>query len=200
MTRDVGFYVDAPVAQVYQAYLDAATHEPFERDCDQKPYYQISFGVNFSFKYNMNGGACHIHLMPSGNGTAVNMRFSIAQAMGARYERYAEDLNKAMQRYLPVCPRPMNYNVDDFLNPYNQVTPQSIQSAPIAKPAPVAPQPAPVAKPQGATCKNCGNPLAESDRFCSQCGTPATREKLCTACGTFLPDNALFCTNCGNRL
>ena len=31
MRRDVGFYIEAPVEQVYQAYLNAATHKPFVR-------------------------------------------------------------------------------------------------------------------------------------------------------------------------
>ena len=95
MRRDIGFYVEADIAQVYKAYLSAAVNPPFERDCRDEPFHTISFGVNYSFKYNMNGGSCNIHLMPYGTGTAVNMRFSIAQLVGARYEAYAEDLNKA---------------------------------------------------------------------------------------------------------
>lgn len=200
MTRDVGYYIEAPIQKVYQAYLDAATHEPFERDCKQEPYHMIAFGVNFSFKYNMNGGACHIRLMPSGSGTAVNMRFSIAQGMGARYERYAEDLNKAMQRFLPVTPRKMSYNADDFLNPRNQVTPDSLQPAtPIPPVASLQPA-APVAQGTGAFCTNCGNPIAPGNRFCSQCGTAVSAGKHCTCCGTSVPENAVFCSNCGTRL
>ncbi len=192
MTRDVGFYLEAPIEKVYEAYLNAATHEPFERDCKQEPYHMIAFGVNFSFKYNMNGGACHIRLMPSGNGTAVNMRFSIAQGVGARYERYAEDLNKAMQRFLPIVPQKRSYNADDFLNPHNQVTPESIQPAPVAQPvAPAAP---------GKFCTNCGNPLEPGNRFCNQCGTAVSAGKQCAACGTPAAQNAVFCANCGTRL
>jgi hypothetical protein len=146
MRRDICFYIEADVKSVYQAYLNAATHSPFDRSCQQQPYHMISFGVNNSFKYNMNGGACTLHFMPQGTGTAVNMRFSIAQLMGARYERYAEDLNKAMQAFLPVAIRQASYNVDDFLKPQNQLTPSSFQPAPAPKSAP-APAPVYVSQP-----------------------------------------------------
>ena len=156
MRRDICFYVEADVKAVYQAYLNAATHTPFERSCQQQPYHTISFGVNNSFKYNMNGGACTIHFMPQGRGTAVNMRFSIVQLMGARYERYAEDLNKAMQAFLPVVPRQISCDVEEFLKPQNQITPATAQPrspapqtyTPAPQPVvPSAPRPAPQSAP-----------------------------------------------------
>lgn len=204
MRRDIGFYFEAKIEQVYRAYLNAATGAPFGRSCKEEPYHTIAFGLNFSGKYNMNGGSCTIHLMPCGTGTAVNIRFSIAQLGGARYERYAQDLHIAMQSYLAVAPRPTKYNMDDFLKPANQVTPASVQSAPapaakpapvvVAEPAPVVPEPAPVvvaepivitepvvvaapvAAPVAAAgfCTNCGNALSAGNRFCSQCGAPVS--------------------------
>ena len=154
--------------------------------------------MNYSFKYNMNGGSCSIHLMPSGSGTAVNMRFSIAQATGARYGRYAEDLNAAMQKFLPVVPRPATYNMDDFLIPANQVTPAGIQrpAAPVAAPAPA---PAPAA---AGYCVNCGSALAVGGRFCSKCGTAVTAPPIprCPNCGAQANPGAAFCTQCGAKL
>ncbi|MBR6549188.1 MAG: zinc ribbon domain-containing protein [Clostridia bacterium] len=222
MRRDVGFYVEAPVDQVYTAYLNAATHKPFERDCGQEPYHTISFGVNFSFKYNMNGGSCHIHFMPYGTGTAVNFRFSIAQAAGARYGRYAEDLNTAMQRFLPVIPQPANFHVEDFLLPQNQVTPDTLAtSAPATAPVvSSAPTPPAVATPAPATsapasgipaqtmpagvrfCVNCGGQLLPTTRFCPQCGmaVASTPAKVCPNCHAQAQPNASFCGVCGTRL
>lgn len=209
MRRDIGFYVEADIQQVYNAYLNAAKNKPFERDCKEVPYHLIAFGVNASIKYNMNGGSCNIHLMPSGTGTAVNMRFSIAQAVGARYEKYAKDLNEAMLKFLPVAIREMTYNMDDFLNPNNQVTPTSVPQAapapaPQAAPAPQvitpAPQAAPAPRPAAKFCSQCGNPLDPGDRFCAQCGKPVSTLKTCPNCGIQAKENAVFCTSCGTRL
>ena len=230
MRRDIGFYVEANIQQVYHAYLAAAKGKPFERDCKEVPYHLIAFGVNASIKYNMNGGSCNIHLMPSGTGTAVNMRFSIAQAVGARYEKYANDLNEAMRKILPVVMRQANYNMDDFMNPKNQVTPanfaqpapqpapQAVQIpapqpapqvvyTPAPQPAPApqvvsapAPQPAPAARPAAKFCSQCGNPLDPGDRFCAQCGKPVSSVKTCPNCGVQARENAVFCPSCGTRL
>lgn len=168
MRRDLGFYVEAKIADVYQAYLNAATHKPFERDCKEEPFHTISFGMNFSMRYNMNGGSCNLHFMPCGSGTAVNIRFVVAQLAGARYEAYAQELNKAMMVYLPVMPQPAQFNMDDFLKPENQITPGTYRQSIPAAPAPSA-QPAQ----QQMTprfCANCGNALQPGSRFCTRCG------------------------------
>ena len=200
MRRDLCFYVEAPIDRVYNAYLTAATNQPFERECAQTPYHNISFGINFSFKYNMNGGGCNLHFMPSGTGTAVNMRFSIAQAAGARYERYANDLNAAMLKVLPVALYPANYDAEEFVKPQNQVTPAGFASAPVAA-APVALAKEPAARSQNAqSCSNCGHAMGAQDRFCSHCGTPASVEKCCPGCGSKIREGDRFCGVCGTRL
>lgn len=173
MRRDVGYYVEASVEQVYHAYLQAAKNKPFERDCKEEPYCTIGFGVNYSFKYNMNGGACNIHFAPSGSGTAVNMRFSIAQLAGARYEKYAEDLTASMQRYLPVAVCPASYDMDEFLLPQNQVKPGMAQPAAVQ---------------------------VTGGKFCPQCGTPAARERVCPNCNAPAEESARFCSSCGTQL
>ena len=200
MRRDVGFFVEAPVEQVYNAYLQAAKNKPFERTCEEKPFHTISFGVNYSFKYNMNGGSCNIHFMPKGNGTAVNIRFSIAQLVGARYEQYAQDLNRAMLAFLPVAIRPAEYNMDDFERPENQVTPATLR----ANTQPVTPvmPAAPVAATATAFCSNCGNALEKNARFCAQCGTAVAvpEVKVCPNCKAQASAGAAFCIQCGTRL
>lgn len=196
MRRDVGFYVEADIRQVYDAYLKAAMNPPFERSCKQEPLHTISFGINFSFKYNINGGSCNIHLMPMGAGTAVNIRFSLAQAAGARYELYANNLNAAVQRFLPVRITPANYNMDDFLRPENQLTEAS------APQAIVAPQQAPAPTPQPAPagfCTACGNGLQAGARFCGKCGAAVKQERVCVSCQAPLQEGSIFCTACGMR-
>ncbi len=192
MRRDISFYIEAKLDQVYQAYLNAAVNPPFERTCDQEPYHTISFGVNYSFKYNMNGGRCTIHLMPYNTGTAVNFRFSIAQAAGARYEKYAHDLNTAMQRFLPLAVQHTTFNIDDFLRPENKLTPATFSTGGTVAPA----------APAAGFCTNCGNALSAGVRFCPQCGTPvaAPAKKVCPNCQTQAAPEDAFCANCGTRL
>lgn len=198
MRRDICFYFDAGVQDVYQAYMSAASNKPFERSCNGTPYHTIAFGIGFSWKYNINGGSCNIHLMPQGNGTAVNMRFTIAQAMGANCERYANDLNNALYQYLPVRAQSANYNVDDFLNPANQVTDTPAFRQ---EPTPSFRQP-PAPAAAAAYCSSCGNPLVSGSRFCAQCGTPvsAPAVKICPNCNTQATPEAAFCIRCGTKL
>ena len=214
MKRDVGFYVEADVATVSCAYLNAASHKPFERDCTQEPFYAFTFGVNFSMKYNMNGGSCCIRFMPCGTGTAVNMRFSLAQVAGARYERYAEDLNKALQAFLPIAPTPAKYNADDFLKPENQITPANLrqsaqpvfkeefQAEPIAAAAQSTVLTANTETPNADVkfCANCGNKMEADHRFCTKCGTPVLQQKICSNCKIPVKENDAFCGNCGTHL
>lgn len=222
MRRDVGFYFEAKIDQVYRAYLSAATGAPFGRSCKEEPYHTITFGLNFSGKYNMNGGSCTIHLMPSGTGTAVNIRFSIAQLGGAHCERYAQDLHIAMQSYLAVAPRPTKYNMDDFLKPANQVTPASVQSAPapavkptpvvvaepapvvVAEPAPVVVEPTPVivAEPASVVVADpivIAEPIVITEPVvvAAPVAAPVAAAGFCTNCGNALSAGNRFCSQCG---
>ena len=195
MRRDLGFYIEAPIEQVYNAYLQAATHPPFSRSCRQEPFHTISFGMNFSFKYNMNGGSCTLHFMPYGSGTALNIRFSIVQGAGARYGLYAKNLNLSMQNYLPCIPQPANYNINDFLQPENRVTPSGVAPSPNPQvfEAPVIPH--------TMLCCHCGNPLPFGSRFCVHCGVAVeTNQKRCQNCNSLVSNNAAFCGKCGTRL
>lgn len=175
MRRDICFIFPVDVATLYNAYLTAASNDRFRRECAQEPYHTLSFGLNFSMKYNFNGGACTLRFMPINGGSAVNMRFAIAQLAGARYERYAKDLTEAAGAVIGVMGAPANIDVEEFLKPANQVTPQATHAAPA--PAPVA---APTPAPSPAPAPNKG--------------------KFCTKCGQNLPQNALFCSSCGNKL
>ena len=214
MRRDLGFYIDADIATVYTAYLKTLMAPPFERSCKQEPYHTITFGLNFSMKYNMNGGSCHVHFMRDGRGTAVNIRFVIAQAGGARYGRYAEEIHRNLVNHLQVAPVERNYNMDDFLKPENRVVAQAstVPPTPVA-PTPVAPSPVPTApavsapyvassaSPEEARfCTGCGNRLNPGSRFCSNCGTPVAAQKVCPRCGIAVKEGDRFCRECGAQL
>lgn len=176
MRRDICFYFESDVVNVYKAYIAAATNSQFRRECHEEPYHTFSFGVNFSFKYNMNGGSCTLHFMPYGSGTAVDLRFSLAQGVGARYGKYAADLSNAASSYIGVPYSQANIDINEFLKEENKVTasavtPPSVPAQPVAA-QPVAPQP-------------------ESTPFVP---------KFCANCGTKLLENAKFCVNCGQKI
>ena len=226
MRRDVMHFFMADVKTVYQAYLTAAQNKPFERTCEQRPFYSFQFGLNFSMKYNMNGGSCTLHFIPHQGGTAVNLRFSVAQLAGARYEAYDRDLTNRAIDILRIPAQTLRINVEEFLNQSNWVTPGSTQlppapvapapaPAPVAPapapapvvpapaPAPVAPAPAPVTPAQPAAgqkcCTRCGSQLLPGARFCTRCGATVEDHLLCKSCGTPLLPGAKFCTRCGQR-
>ncbi len=229
MRRDICYFFPASVDRVYNAYLTVATNARFRRECKQEPYHTINFGLNFSMKYNMNGGACTIRFIPHMNGTAINLRFSIAQLAGARYERYAIDLTNEVAAILGTPSQNLKINVNAFLAPENKVThgqsapqgqpmnapqqnfapqgqpmnaPQQ-NFAPQSAPAPASPLQTPTGGENGKNiCKTCGNILGDGNKFCAKCGTPVAKaKKLCPNCGTEAVDDseAFFCTECGTR-
>lgn len=198
MKKNVCFYIEGDVKLIHNAYINAASSRIFNRICKQEPFYKISFNLEFSFEYNINGGTCEIHLMPYGTGTAVLMHFSIMQLVGAQCESYANDLNRVMQSFLPVSIFSAAYAMEDFMNPMNQVRPQPvIRSAQSAQPLSQSVQ---EQKSNGNLCSKCGNTLEKGSRFCDRCGSAVSADKVCPNCSTRMPENAVFCNNCGTRL
>ena len=167
MRRDICLYYEKELPEVFSAYVEAI-NKRFGKDCNPAPYHTIQFALSFSFKYNMNGGGCTVRLMPHGRGTAVNVRYSIAQAVGARYEAHCRDLSNFVESILRVNSAGINIPVEEFMRPQNQITPNSARPAqpkPTPQPAPTsaqtaqkivetvvrptapAPQPAPASQP-----------------------------------------------------
>ena len=220
MRRDVQYLYHADAVSVYNAFLTSAKNEPFDRDCSEEPFCTISFGLNFSMKYNMNGGSCIINFFPTEGNTLVNMRFVIAQAMGARYKKYADDLTEYVNRMLGTMPEEVEFEVDDLLKTAPRITPESFAKpvcpqaevcpavedttfeAPVCEEVtPPAENSAPVSSFAPAFCSNCGNKLGENDAFCGMCGKKvAPTAKFCTNCGKQVPIGDAFCRNCGSKL
>lgn len=186
MRRDVCFYFESDVVSVYKAYIAAATNSQFRRECHEQPYHTFSFGVNFSFKYNMNGGSCTLHFMPYGRGTAVDLRFSLAQGAGARYGKYAKDLSNAASSYIGVPYSETNIDIEEFLREENKV------GASAAAPQPVPAQQ--VAEQSVAAQPVMAQPIAPQPE-----STPFV-PKFCANCGAKLLENAKFCVSCGQKI
>lgn len=177
MRRDIVHYYEADVVRVYEAYRKAAL-EKFGKDSNAEPYHTISFGLNYSFKYNMTGGSCNVHLIPHNTGAAVDVRYSIAQLMGARYGAYDDELTKYVVGILGVPAQKLEMDVERFLDPNNRVTEAP---APAYTPAPAQ---TPVFTPAPAPAK-----------------APApVKRSFCVKCGTKIDDGDLFCGNCGAKL
>ena len=128
MRRDLFHYFEADVKNIYAAYLKAAK-EKFGKDCSATPYHSVSFGLNFSFKYNMNGGACHIHFIPYKSGTAVGLRYTIVQLFGARYEAHDSDMLSYVEREVGTKAKSINIDMAVFLKDSNQVFDNSLKSS-----------------------------------------------------------------------
>ena len=167
MTRDLCYFYPCPLNAVYGAFVQTAAQK-LGKDCKQTPMVSISFGLNFSMKYNMNGGACTIHFMPYQNGTAINIRYSVVQLMGARYKKHAQDLTlyannilRPVQQY-PSPQRPAQ-GVKFCTNCGKQLPADARFCTNCGKEIAVsAPAPA---------CPNCGKPLQADEKFCVRCGT-----------------------------
>ncbi len=120
MKRDLFHYFESDVKSIYATYAKAAK-EKFGKDCSETPYHTISFGLNYSFKYNMNGGACHVHFIPYKTGTAVGVRYTIVQMFGARYEAHDSDMTKFVEQELSVKATDVNIDMEEFLKDSNRV-------------------------------------------------------------------------------
>ena len=54
MRRDLCYFYPVPVQPTFDAFVQAANQQ-FGKGCKIDAYKTISFGLNYSFKYNMNG-------------------------------------------------------------------------------------------------------------------------------------------------
>lgn len=128
MKKDLFHYFEADVKTVYAAYVKAAK-EKFGKDCSSSPYHTLSFGLNYSFKYNMNGGACHIHFIPYKSGTAVGIRYTIAQMFGARYEAHDSDMVGFVEKEVGLKSTSINIDMEEFLKDSNRVFDEGLKSS-----------------------------------------------------------------------
>ena len=62
-------------------------------------------------------------------------------------------------------------------------------------------QPVQPAQPAAAqkTCSSCGASIAQTSKFCPECGAQQNAARFCGECGTTLEPSAKFCPNCGTR-
>ena len=152
MKKDICCFYPSDIASVFNAYQSAIAQK-FTKSIQATPYHTISFPLAFSFKYNMNGGACTVHLMPHNDGTAVNVRYSVVQLVGARCKKHNQDMTAVVEKLLGVSAQEIQLDVETFL---------SAKQLPECKPD--------VSK-MGKFCVNCGAEFSDTAMFCSKCGT-----------------------------
>ena len=176
MRKDIVHYFEARIDRVFNAYREAA-FQKFGKDSQAQPFHTVSFGLNYSLKYNMTGGSCNVHLIPYNTGTAVDVRYAVAQLAGARCGAYDAELTKYVCQILGIQAQKLELGIDTFLDPRNQVT--SVPGAqPAMRAAAQAPASAAVSAPAAAPaparralfCKTCGARLEPGDVFCGSCG------------------------------
>ena len=97
MRRDLVYFYPLPINQVYDAFTQGA-NQKFGKSCKFDPYKTLSFALNFSFKYNMNGGSLY------------NRSGSRREVQGAReglytiYQRYSSRAGNADQYSCSAVP------------------------------------------------------------------------------------------------
>lgn len=189
MRRDLVFFYPMPPEPVFNAFVQAA-NQRFGKNCKLEPFVRLNFGLNYSFKYNMNGGSVTAHFMPYQNGTAIDLRYTVVQIAGARYKKHAQDLTQFTDSILGVRAAQIALDVNQFLAyeqgaaPVQQITQQ----------APVQQKPAALLR-----CASCGREATPGAKFCAGCGNPLSQKVFCTSCGTQLIAGSLFCTSCGAK-
>ena len=204
MRADICHYYSGPIEVVFNAYK-AAVKEAFKSDAEGTPYHSLTFSLSYSFKYNMNGGGCHIHLMPHGDGTAVDIRYTIAQAFGAKYKAHDRDMTAAVERILGIPAQDIQINVESFMQ-YKNEAPSTFENVQEA-----------MNEPQAVSVAETVNEIphqpvaaAESSRTEDVIGTavhssPVGQQKtsyanFCTKCGHAFGSSAdKFCPQCGAK-
>ncbi len=114
MRRDLCYYYERPFDMVFNAFVQAA-NQKFGKNCRVTPGKNINFGLNFSFRYNMNGGSVTVHFLPYQTGTAIDIRYTIVQLAGARYKAHAGELINYTDRILQARAIPFKLDINYFL-------------------------------------------------------------------------------------
>ena len=164
MTKDVFCFYPCPAQQVYSAFLQTA-NEQFSKRCREDIRGAVfSFGLDYSFKYNMNGGSCTVHFLPYQGGTAVAIHYTVVQLFGAKIGKHSTDMTAYADRLLGVKNQPVQLNIGMFTAYEASLSQQGAE-----------PQPAAAVPQSGAVCAYCGRPLTPGAKFCAGCGKPAAR-------------------------
>lgn len=192
MRRDVIHYYEKGIAEVFEAYR-AAAMQKFGKDCNAEPYHTLSFGLNYSLRYNMNGGACTVHFMPYKTGTAVDVRYSIVQLAGARYGAHDREMSTFVSSVIGAPALDLQIDPETFLLDQNKVS----AAAYTARPAAPVNQPRP-AQPVNVQPTQTYQPAPQpASRPAPQ---PVRANNFCGKCGGRLQPGARFCGKCGNRI
>ena len=210
MRRDLVFFYPLPPEPVYRAFVQAA-NQRFGKECKFEPFVKLSFGLNYSFKYNMNGGVLTVHFMPYQNGTAIDLHYTVVQLAGARYKKHAQDLTQFTDSVLGTRATTLVLDANHFLAYEQSASPvqpmQQIQSSqpvqPVQSAQPVQPvqtqEPVQYASAEVCRCDSCGREILPGAKFCAGCGKPLSQKKFCFSCGAQLNAEARFCSSCGTK-
>lgn len=164
MKKEFCHYYPKPVEEIFTAY-DRAVKVVFGADAEKAPNKLIEFDLEYSFKYNINGGGCSIRFTESNGGTLVGLSYVIAGAMGARCNACDLDLTEEVEQIVGVQSKNVYEEFDELVRRMN--TPP--------------PPPRGYGAGQGNMphdggranfCSRCGKPFAPNDNFCTNCGTP----------------------------
>ena len=199
MRRDCFHYYPCPVEKVFEAYAKALSNPPFKKVPTLQKYSLITFGIGFSFKFNMNGARVFVHFMPQGQGTAIQVRFTIVQIALARYQAYDDLMTQHVEQILGIKSKPMDGSA--FVGGQLDNMPGDGDEVPEPMPLPQGETPEPMPLPQGEVPEPL--PLPESNQpnpAPAPAPAPQNAPKFCSNCGAPLAPGAKFCSNCGAKI
>ena len=172
MVNTLLYFYNCPLDPVFNAFVQAAKQK-FGKDCQIKGK-SMSFGLNFSFKYNMNGGFVNVYCAPYQNGTAVEIKYTIIQLALARYKAHARDLTNYVNGILQTSATEMqNVNPNIFAGceqNYQQGYPQQVYPQQ-NYPQQGYPQQNYPQQSVNVICRCCGNAVSSDAAYCPVCGT-----------------------------
>ncbi|MBE7011871.1 MAG: hypothetical protein E7415_04275 [Ruminococcaceae bacterium] len=172
MKRDVCVFYNKNVEEVYRACVKVVAGH-FNQEFRSMPFHAISFGLCFSFRYNMNGGLCNVSFISYNGGTAMNINYDIyLQLWGARYKAHSRHMVEYMNQLLGTYGQEVYIPIEEFMKPSNKVV-QNINPYAGQNFAYANAQPNANNMPNMNTisfCSKCGRRFEPSDMFCRQCG------------------------------
>lgn len=145
MNKSFNFYYSIDLPKLYRAYENAIKYLFKKNSSTQDPRI-LSFPLDFSLKYNMNGGTCNVVFSSLDfNSTRVEIKYSVLQASGARCKAHADDLINQVAQILQRPNPNSDCNQEDTMKGNNMKF-----------------------------CTKCGKEIMEEAIICPHCGCVCT--------------------------
>ena len=172
MKKEICHYYPKPKEVVFLSY-ERAVNELLGAKIEKTPNESLIFDLEYSVKYNINGGGCHIRFAAYNGGTLVELKFVLAQATGARCGAIDSGLANLVENALGVESNAVYEGFDALVEMMNAPQPQpQMRNDPQYPPQARQGTQPPQNNCRDNFCPRCGTKFAPNDNFCTRCGSP----------------------------